>query len=29
MGSHNREIYIEQLGMSEDDVQRLKEEGII
>ena len=29
MGSHNREIYIEQLGMSEDDVQRLKDEGII
>jgi len=29
MGSHNHEIYIERLGMSEDDVQRLKEEGII
>jgi len=29
MGTHNHEIYIERLGMSEDDVQRLKEEGII
>jgi formyl-CoA transferase len=29
MGAHNREVYIERLGMSEDDVQRLKREGII
>ena len=29
MGAHNHEIYIERLGMSEDDVQQLKEEGII
>ncbi len=29
MGAHNHEIYAERLGMSEDDVQRLKQEGII
>jgi len=29
MGTHNHEIYIERMGMSEDDVQRLKDEGII
>ncbi len=29
MGAHNHEIYVERLGMSEDEVQRLKQEGII
>ena len=29
MGAHNHEIYVDRLGMSEDDVRRLKQEGII
>ena len=29
MGAHNHEVYVERLGLSEDDVQRLKQEGII
>jgi formyl-CoA transferase len=29
MGAHNHEIYAERLGMSEDDVQRVRQEGII
>ena len=29
MGAHNHEIYVERLGMGEDDLQRLKQEGII
>ena len=29
MGAHNREIYVERLGISEDEIKRLTEEGII
>jgi formyl-CoA transferase len=29
MGAHNHAVYIERLGMSEEDVERLRQEGII
>jgi formyl-CoA transferase len=29
MGAHNQEIYVERLGISEDEIKRLTEEGII
>ena len=29
IGEHNREIYVEEMGISEHDLTRLKEDGII
>ncbi len=29
IGEHNREIYVEEMGISEQDLTRLKEDGII